>query len=120
MFKKREIRQAKSKKEMTEGWDVPPRLQGKIVFSYLRKAHHKEALITELTKREALPSTHNPSFTRYRNALKAHEWRREFPSLKLAKWQIYSNPGRIDTSVVEKPLAGKKTKLKKESVYSLV
>jgi hypothetical protein len=75
LFEKREIRQPKSKKESTDGWDVPPRLQGKIVFSDLRKDHHKEALITELTKREALPATHNPSFTNYLNALKSHEWR---------------------------------------------
>jgi hypothetical protein len=54
----------------------PPRLQGKIVFSDLRKDHHKEPLITELTKREALPASHNPSFTNYLNALKSHEWRR--------------------------------------------
>jgi hypothetical protein len=76
LFEKREIGQPKSKKESTDGWDVPPRLQGKIVFSDLRKDHHKEVLITELTKREALPATHNPSFTNYLNALKSHEWRR--------------------------------------------
>jgi hypothetical protein len=56
LFKKREIGQPKSKKESTDGWDIAPRLQDKVVFSELRKEHHLDAIITELTKQEALPA----------------------------------------------------------------
>jgi hypothetical protein len=73
LFEKREIGQPKSTRESTDGWDVPPRLLGKIVFSELRKEHHLDAIKTELMKREALPATHDPTYTAYVKALKATE-----------------------------------------------
>jgi hypothetical protein len=83
------LTQPKSTRESTDGWDVPPRLLGKIVFSELRKEHHLDAIKTELMKREALPATHDPTYSAYVKALKAHEWRwlrdlhKELPKSKI-------------------------------------
>jgi hypothetical protein len=45
------------------------RLDGKIVFSDLKKAHHKEALIAELQHRHAIPAVERPGFLVFKKAL---------------------------------------------------
>ena len=69
--------------EKIDGWDVPPRLDGKIVFSDLKKDHHKDALIEELRHRMALPAVERPGFLVFKKALMEHEkqlLRAEFPT----------------------------------------
>ena len=79
MWKKLSLIEKKQPKELEfaleqiEGWDVPPRLEGKIVFSDLRKDKHLQDLIKELQHREDMPSDPAPTFTTYKKQLIANE-----------------------------------------------
>ena len=96
--------------EKIDGWDVPPRLDGKIVFSDLKKDHHKDALIEELRHRKALPAVERPGFLVFKKALMEHEkqlLRAEFPTADVEQIDLLAKtfrpqcPGLI-FAVVEK------------------
>ena len=96
--------------EKIDGWDVPPRLDGKIVFSDLKKDHHKDALIEELRHRMALPAVERPGFLVFKKALMEHEkqlLRAEFPTADVEQIDLLAKtfrpqcPGLI-FAVVEK------------------
>jgi hypothetical protein len=63
------------KSECTIGWDISPKLFGKIKFSELNKTGHLKKIETELQTREAMPAVVRVGFKVLVEALKKHETR---------------------------------------------
>jgi hypothetical protein len=63
LLENKEPREIEFRYEKIEGWDVPTRCTGKVVFSQLKKDIHFEDLKKELQHREDMPAVPKINFT---------------------------------------------------------
>ena len=62
LMQNKEPREIEFRYEKIDGWDIPPRCDGRVVFSDLRKGLHLEDLKKELQYREDMPTVPQPTF----------------------------------------------------------
>jgi hypothetical protein len=75
LMENKEPREIEFRYEKIEGWDVPARCKGKVVFSKLKKDLHTEDLQKELQHREDMPAVPKTNFTILKRQLIENEKR---------------------------------------------